>query len=104
MSGKEFVIAREPLLTATLRDACRDAGKRRAICEATGWDDSMPNKVVNGAGVTLEKIHALLESLGLVVTTQDYMDYLAQGNQIGSSCRCARMSMGACGRQLPALV
>ncbi|AOZ05948.1 hypothetical protein [Cupriavidus malaysiensis] len=100
MNDKAFVIERESLLTATLRDACRDAAKRRALCEATGWDDTMPNKVANGAGVTLEKIHAMLDSLGLVVTTRAYMDYLARGNEIGSSCLCARMSMGACGRHL----
>ncbi len=102
MNVKEFVIEREPLLTATLRNACRDADRRRRLCEATGWDDSMPNKVANGQGVTLDKINAMLEALGLVVTSAEYMDYLAKGNEIGSSCECARRSMGACGRQLPA--
>ncbi|KVM70141.1 hypothetical protein WJ60_09915 [Burkholderia ubonensis] len=75
-----------------------DPKAKAAILEATRWDASMPSKVLsNNAGITLEHLNTVFESLGLVVTTKGYMDYLAQGNVIGSNCRCARMSMGACG-------
>ncbi|CAB3783155.1 hypothetical protein LMG28688_01590 [Paraburkholderia caffeinitolerans] len=90
--------ARTPLVEKLLREAIADPKKKQAILDATGWDPSMPSKILsNSAGVTLEHFNALFYALGLVVTTVGYMDYLAEGNVIGSNCRCARMNMGACG-------
>src|SRR5262249_47748470 len=94
-----LIPARESILAAKLREACADSKLQAALCEATGWDSSMPNKVKNNqAGITVEKISQVFRALGLVVTTTEYMDYLARGNLIGSNCECARMNMGECGR------
>ena len=91
----------ESIVAVRLREACADAKLQQALLDATGWDPSMPNKVKNGAaGITVEKLDAVFRALGLVVTTQSYMDYLARGNVIGSNCHCARMNMGECGRGL----
>lgn len=93
-----IVNGRSPLVERLLREAIADPKKKAAMLEATGWDQSMPSKIASGAaGITLEHIDKLFRALGLVVTTVSYMDYLAEGNVIGSNCRCARMSMGACG-------
>lgn len=93
-----IAVVRESILAAKLRDACADPKKQAALCEATGWDASMPNKVKNNqAGITVEKISAVFAALGLCVMTQEYADYLARGNVIGSNCQCARMNLGECG-------
>ncbi|MBN3811685.1 DNA-binding protein [Paraburkholderia sp. Ac-20347] len=93
-----LAIARMPIVEKALREAIADPKKKQAILEATGWDPTMPSQILAGrTGITLEKLDKLFSAIGLVVTTVGYMDYLAEGNVIGSNCRCARMSMGACG-------
>ncbi|MFD1557061.1 DNA-binding protein [Paraburkholderia silviterrae] len=90
--------ARMPIVEKLLREAISDPKRKQAILDATGWDTSMPSKILsNTAGITLEHLDTLFRAIGLVVTTVGYMDYLAEGNVIGSNCRCARMNMGACG-------
>ncbi len=89
---------RTPIVEKALREAIADPKKKQAILEATGWDPTMLSAILAGrTGITLEKLDKLFGALTLVVTTVGYMDYLAEGNVIGSNCRCARMSMGACG-------
>lgn len=98
MNGN-FQVIREDILAQKLREACADPKKQAALCDATGWDQSMPNKVKNNqAGITPEKITSVFRALGLVVMTTEYADYLARGNVIGSNCQCARMNLGECGR------
>ncbi|AIO44874.1 putative phage DNA-binding protein [Burkholderia cepacia] len=87
-----------PIVERLLREAMSDPKAKAAVLEATGWDASMPSKILsNGAGITLEHLNTVFGALGLVVTTKGYMDYLAQGNVIGSNCRCAREGFGECG-------
>ncbi|KVX33421.1 hypothetical protein WT32_02435 [Burkholderia anthina] len=87
-----------PVVERRLREALADPKAKAAVLEATGWDASMPSKILsNGAGITLEHLNTVLTSLGLVVVPESYMDYLAQGNVIGSNCRCAREGFGECG-------
>ncbi|HEF4736133.1 DNA-binding protein [Burkholderia multivorans] len=75
-----------------------DPKAKASILEATRWDASMPSKILgNGAGITLEHLNTVFAALGLVVTTKGYMDYRAQGNVIGSNCRCAREGFGEWG-------
>ncbi|MEB2504612.1 DNA-binding protein [Burkholderia sp. BCCIQ04A] len=86
-----------PIVERLLREAMADPKAKAAVLEATGWDASMPSKILsNGAGITLEHLNTVFSALGLVVTTKGYMDYLAQGNVIGSNCRCAREGFGEC--------
>lgn len=87
-----------PIVERLLREAMADPKAKAAVLQATGWDASMPSKILsNGAGITLEHLNTVFSALGLVVTTKGYMDYLAQGNVIGSNCRCAREGFGECG-------
>ncbi|UWX75351.1 DNA-binding protein [Burkholderia gladioli] len=81
-------------------DAIRRNKKRKSeVAQAVGWSDDMMEKVFTGTGVVAEKMGPFLAALGLVVTTKEYMDYLARGNVIGSNCHCARANMGECGRR-----
>ncbi|MBN3853812.1 helix-turn-helix transcriptional regulator [Paraburkholderia sp. Ac-20340] len=83
-----------------LRAALRDAENQAAVVDATGWDSTMLSKVLSGnAGITIDKLNAVIGALGLTITSVEYMDYLARGNVIGSNCHCARMNMGECGRR-----
>jgi hypothetical protein len=92
--------SRSPLIERVLRAAIGDAKLKAKILEVTGWDESMPSKVINGqAGILLKHFDAICKVLDLAVAEVAYMNYLAQGNQIGSNCACARASMGACGQQ-----
>jgi transcriptional regulator with XRE-family HTH domain len=82
-----------------LRSALRNGENQAAVLEQTGWDATMVSKVLSGgAGITIDKLNAVMRALGLTITTVEYMDYLARGNVIGSNCHCARMNMGECGR------
>lgn len=86
------------VLESTLRLALTDADMKQKLLDATRWDSSMPAKVLSGAaGITIDKLDAVCRSLGLSIVQVDYMEYLAQGNEIGSRCCKARLSMGSCG-------
>ena len=86
------------ILETALRVALANPVKRQALLEATGWDSSMPSKVCSGtAGITIDKLDAICRALGLTIVEVDYMEYLARGNEIGSRCCKARLSMGSCG-------
>ncbi|WP_070105592.1 hypothetical protein [Burkholderia plantarii] len=70
------------------------------LAKAVGWSSDMAEKICAGTtGVVAERMAMFLSHLGLVVTTKEYMDYLARGNVIGSNCHCARANMGECGRR-----
>ncbi|MGU2439542.1 hypothetical protein ACTXHA_03990 [Burkholderia cenocepacia] len=81
----------------TCRRAFVDPKLKRVILEATGWHETMLNKVLNGAGVTFDKTDAVCRATGLTIVEVDYMEYLMRGNLRGAQCRCARASLGACG-------
>lgn len=86
----------ESILRASLRNPDKQAG----VLEHTGWDSTMLSKVISGQnGITIDKLNAVMTSLGLTITSVAYMDYLAEGNVIGSNCKCARVNMGECGRR-----
>lgn len=86
------------ILENSIRVAMTDAKKRDLLLTATGWDSSMPTKVCSGnAGITIDKLDSICRALGLTIVDIEYMEYLAQGNEIGSRCCKARLSMGSCG-------
>lgn len=90
---------KKPAFEAALRVALTDPLIKSEILDATGWDESMPSKVLSGhAGITLEKLDKALQSLGLVVVPVSFMEYLAFGNKIGTNCSCARAGYGVCGK------
>ncbi|MEK6418444.1 MAG: hypothetical protein V4801_02490 [Burkholderia gladioli] len=77
-----------------------DKARTDDLAKAVGWSNDMAEKICAGStGVVAERMAAFLSHLGLVVTTKEYMDYLARGNVIGSNCHCARANMGECGRR-----
>lgn len=91
-------LRRRPAFETALRVALSEPAKKAEILDATGWDESMPSKILSGnSGITLDKLDRALKALGLVVTSVDYMEYLAYGNEIGTHCACARAGYGVCG-------
>ncbi|WP_186267798.1 hypothetical protein [Burkholderia gladioli] len=88
------------IIVEKLKQIRGDKKKTDELAKAVGWSTDMAEKVCAGtAGVVPERMPSFLSHLGLLVTTEGYMDYLAQGNVIGSNCRCARANMGECGRR-----
>ena len=86
------------ILETSIRLALTDQKKRELLLKSTGWDSSMPTKVCSGAaGITVDKLDAVCRALGLTIVEVEYMEYLARGNEIGSRCCKARLSMGSCG-------
>lgn len=86
------------VIETALRLAMANQNQRQKLLDVTGWDASMPSKVCSGAtGITLEKLDAMCRALGLTIVEVGYMDYLARGNEIGSRCCKARLSLGNCG-------
>ncbi|WP_432785041.1 hypothetical protein AAEX37_01980 [Oligella sp. MSHR50489EDL] len=91
-------LKRKPVFETALRAALTDPNKKAEILEATKWHESMPSKVLSGdSGITLDKLDKVLQALGLVIVSTEYMNYLAFGNEIGTHCSCARAGYGACG-------
>lgn len=81
-----------------LRIALTNDRLKHDLLEATGWDVSMPSKVLKGdSGITIDKLDSMCRALGLTIVEIGYMDYLARGNEIGSRCCKARLSLGSCG-------
>jgi len=100
MNTQESSIEPTSIIVERLVQARADKRRKHEVAEAVGWGVDMLEKVCGGStGIPAEKAAALLAALGLVVTTREYMDYLARGNVIGSNCHCARMNMGECGRK-----
>lgn len=100
MNAQEFAGEVSSIIVERLIQARVDKRRKHEVAEAVGWGVEMLEKVCSlSTGVTADKLGVLLKSLGLVVMTEEYADYLAKGNVIGSNCRCARMNMGECGRK-----
>lgn len=86
------------IIETALRVAMTNDKTKQKLLEETGWDASMPSKVCAGTtGITLDKLDAVCRALGLTIVEVGYMDYLARGNEIGSRCCKARLSLGNCG-------
>ena len=90
--------AQKPSMEQALRNALTNPKSCALVRERLGWDGSQVSKFLSGQmGVTIDKIDAAIEVLGMVVTTPGYMDFLAYGARIGANCHCARAGMGECG-------
>lgn len=86
------------VIETALRVALTNDRVKKDLLEATGWDSTMPGKVLKReSGITIDKLDAMCRVLGLTIVEVSYMDYLARGNEIGSRCCKARLSMGNCG-------
>ncbi len=86
------------VIETALRVALTNDKIKQRLLDETQWDSSMPGKVLKGeTGITISKLDALCRALGLTIVEVSYMDYLARGNEIGSRCCKARLSMGNCG-------
>lgn len=98
MNTAEHPVNGPRVVESLMRAAFNNPAKRDAIQKATGWDSTMFGKVQSGtAGITIDKLDAVMRALEFSVVEVEYMNWLAKGNEIGSNCRCARESMGQCG-------
>lgn len=85
-------------MARSFRQYLTDPRLKPTVMEALGWDDSQVSRFLsNQMGITIDKIDAAIEVLGMVVTSPGYMDFLAYGAKIGANCHCARAGMGECG-------
>lgn len=88
----------KPSMERQFRAALSDPSKRADVRDALGWDDSQVSRFLStGLGLTIDKIDAAIEALGMVVTSRRYLDFLAYGAQVGTACYCARAGQGECG-------
>ncbi|GGX30415.1 DNA-binding protein [Pigmentiphaga litoralis] len=91
-------VVRKPSMERAFREALVDPATRAKVRDALAWDDSQVSRFMSGQmGLTIDKIDAAMAVLSLVVSSKQYMDFLAYGSQIGAACHCARAGMGECG-------
>lgn len=91
-------VPQAPSMARSFRQYLTDPRLKPTVMEALGWDDSQVSRFLsNQMGITIDKIDAAIEVLGMVVTSPGYMDFLAYGAKIGANCHCARAGMGECG-------
>lgn len=87
-----------PSMERNFRNVLTDPRTRSTVRDALGWDESQVSRYLSGSqGITIDKIDAAIEALGMVVTTRRYLDFLAYGAQVGTACHCARIGAGECG-------
>ncbi|MDH1299700.1 MULTISPECIES: hypothetical protein [Achromobacter] len=87
----------KPSMEQALRNALTNPKTCGIVRDRLEWDSSQVSKFLSGGmGVTIDKIDAAIEVLGMVVTTPAYMDFLAYGAKIGANCYCARAGAGDC--------
>ncbi len=81
----------------TLRMALTGADKQ-PVLDATGWDQGFVSRFLAGtAGVTIDKIDALVGAAGFVLVSTRYLDAVAVMGEVGMHCECARQGRGECG-------
>lgn len=88
----------KPSMEQALRNALTNPRTCGYVRDRLSWDSSQVSKFLSGTmGLTIDKVDAAIEALGMVVTTPAYMDFLAYGAKIGANCHCARAGAGDCG-------
>ena len=80
-----------------LRQALTGNG-RQTVAGALNWDDSQVSRFLSGQqGVVIDKIDALVSSIGYVLITRRYLDAVSTLGEVGMFCECARQGLGECG-------
>lgn len=91
-------LPQKPSMERSFRRMLSDPHQRSRIKDALEWDDSQVSRFMSGQqGIPIDKIDAAIDAMGMVVTSRQYLDFLAYGSQIGTACHCARVGMGECG-------
>jgi hypothetical protein len=91
---------RAPSIENALRAALSNPRTKAQTRDELSMDDSQVSRFLSGqAGITIDKLDAMVKALGMVVTSRQYMDALAFMAQTGTACECARAGMGECGRK-----
>lgn len=88
----------KPSMERSFRMLLTDPRQRKEIRDRMGWDDTQVSRFLSGQmGLTIDKLDAAIEALAMVVTSRQYMDFLAYGARVGAACECARRGQGECG-------
>ena len=96
---REGCIVSQLRIEQSVREALTDPRKRDDVARAMNWDSSNVSRILSGQmGVTIDKIDALVSSLGYVLVTPRYLNALATMSEVGVHCQCAREGGGECGR------
>lgn len=81
----------------SLRAALTSPGRQQVI-DAVGWDKSQVSRFLDGqTGITIDKIDALVGSVGFVLVSTRYLSAVAVMGEVGMHCECAREGRGECG-------
>lgn len=81
----------------SLRAALTGPG-RQQLTDAVGWDKSQVSRFLDAqTGITIDKIDALVESVGFVLVSTRYLSAVATLGEVGMNCECARQGRGECG-------
>lgn len=84
-------------LQTAVREALTNPRSAHEVKSALSWDDPTVSRFLsNQAGVKLERIDALLASIGFVAVSVRYLDALGTMSEVGTHCRCARQGLGEC--------
>jgi hypothetical protein len=86
-------------IETALRAALSNPATAQQIKDAVGWDPSGASRFLSGqSGITIEKIDALVGSVGYILVTRRYLDSIACLGEVGMHCECARAGHGPCGK------
>ena len=73
---------------------------RHEVQQGVGWDDSQVSRFLGGGqGVVIDKIDALVNSVGYVMVTRKYLVAVSTLGEVGMHCECARQGIGECGQK-----
>ena len=84
-------------LQTAVREALTNPKTKNSVKDTVGWDDPTVTRFLSGqAGVTIEKMDALLSAVGYVPVSARYLDALGIMSEVGTHCKCARQGLGEC--------
>jgi len=89
---------RAPSVAGALRAALSDPKDKQRVMEIIGWDNTQASRYLSGQmGIVEDKLDAAIAAVGFVAVTPKYINWLAEGCEIGAHCQCARDGLGVCG-------
>lgn len=85
-------------IESAIREALTNPQSSQQVKDAVGWDAPSVTRFLSGqSGVTIDKLDALMLSVGYVAVSSRYLDALGTMSEVGTHCKCARQGKGECG-------
>ncbi|WP_213306045.1 hypothetical protein [Paraburkholderia sacchari] len=82
-----------------VREAFGNQREKQAILDVTGWDRSMPSKIIgpDKARITLEKLDRMMDALNYVLVPRVFYNAIRTLSVAGVYCQRAQLGAGVCG-------